>query len=83
MDNNNTSINVEAIAMSIKDRIANNFLLNACEDNETVYALLKLFNEFGIYGERLMVFINRLNSIVETSKGLGLIEPYEEEESDG
>lgn len=80
MDNFDTSINVEAIAMGIKDRIANNFLLNACEGDENVYALLKLFNEFGIYGERLMIFLNRIQSITETSKGLGLIDEYEDDD---
>ena len=79
MDNFNTSINVGAVAMGFRDKLANDFIINACESNETMVALIELFNEFGIYGERLMLLMNRMSAIVKTSEGFGLIE---EEESD-
>lgn len=73
MNKPETKIDILEIANQVIDAKVNNDLLEAAEKSErgeTSVALIKLFNEYGIYGLKCYELIQRLGTIFSVYDGL-------------
>ena len=65
MENNNTKLDIVNFIKQTVDAVANDVILKSMEEAEGEYgvALIKMFNEYGIYGMRIYEFMNAFEAL--------------------
>lgn len=64
-NNNSTRVDIIEMVRQTMDAVANNHILAAMEKDQGEYgvALVKLFNEYGIYGMRIYEFLTAFDTL--------------------